>query len=199
VYTSTPFVSSKASSSKASSIPLLLIEYRSFAISKRVSESLIPWFLSNGADPNATCQMDITPLSTAVVEAPYSVVEPLFLHCPTTTIFRGQLLHLAAARHLPEDYDAILRLVLERCLEGINARMYQDHCFSYEVRKVAGLGTPLHEAARVGRLSGVRILIAHGADASIRNSDGLTALEVAERNHNTAVADELRSLGTTTT
>ncbi|CZT19206.1 uncharacterized protein RCC_05052 [Ramularia collo-cygni] len=171
-------------------IPPLL----SFAIFANVSEALIAWFLSNGADPNATCQMDITPLSTAVAEGRYSVVEQLLTHCPPTTSFRGQLLHLAAGRNIPEDYDAIFRLVLQKCHQNdINAIMYQDHVFSYEVRRVVGLGTALHEAAKVGQLSAVRTLIASGADPSIRDSRGNTALEVAEREHNLNVADELRS------
>lgn len=137
--------------------------------------------------------MDITPLSTAVAEARYSVVEQLFTRCPATTIFRGQLLHYAAGRRIPEDCDVVLQLVLQRCQKNINALMYQDHGFSYEVRKVVGLGTALHEAARVGRLSTVRILIANGADTSIRDSCGSTALEVAEREHKLTAADELRS------
>jgi ankyrin repeat protein len=70
--------------------------------------------------------------------------------------------------------------------------MCQNHCFSYEVREVVGLGTPLYEAARMGRISGVK----RGAYYWIRNSDGKTALEVAEREQNLAVADEIRLLGT---
>lgn len=164
-----------------------------------VSESLIAWFLSNGADPNATCQMDITPLSDAVALAPYSIVERMLKHCPPTAVLRGQLLHFAAGRYIPEDCDAILQLVLQRCPTDINALMYEDHAFSYEVRKIVGLGTPLHGAARVGRLSTIRILIAHGADIDIRDSCGNTALEVAEREGHLAVADELRSLIATAT
>ncbi|KAM3417822.1 hypothetical protein BST61_g6047 [Cercospora zeina] len=166
----------------------------SFAIHSKASESTIAWFLSNGADPNAICQMDITPLSVAVAVARYSVVEQLFTHCPATTVFRGQLLHHAAGRDVPEDCDMILRLVLRRCQLDVNAIMYQDHCFSYEVCKIVGLGTALHEAARTGRLSTVHTLIAHGADISVRDSLGNTALEVAEREHNLTVAEELRRL-----
>lgn len=138
--------------------------------------------------------MDITPLSTAVAEARYSVVEQLFASRPTTTAFRGQLLYYAAGRRVPEDSDAILQLVLRRCQSDVNSLMYSDHGFSYEVRKIVGLGTPLHKAARVGRLDTVHTLIASGADISIRDTHGRTALEVAERGHNLAVADELRRL-----
>lgn len=160
-----------------------------------VSESLIAWFLSNGADPNATCQMDMTPLSDAVALAPYSIVERMLKHCPPTTVLRGQLLHFAASRSTPEDCDAVLQLVLHRCPPtDINARMYEDHAFSYEVRKIVGLGTPLHGAARLGRLSAIRILIANGADLGFRDSCGNTALEVAERQGHLAVVDELKSL-----
>lgn len=72
--------------------------------------------------------------------------------------------------------------------------MYEDHAFSYEVRKIVGLGTPLHGAARLGRLSAIRILIANGADLGFRDSCGNTALEVAERQGHLAVVDELKSL-----
>ena len=41
--------------------------------------------------------------------------------------------------------------------------------------------TPLHEAARSANRAAVQFLISHGADCSICNSEGLTALQVARR------------------
>ncbi|KAK0355369.1 hypothetical protein LTR02_006150 [Friedmanniomyces endolithicus] len=53
---------------------------------------LCRWFLSHGADPNAGCGLDITPLSAAVRYGPLEVIELLFNH--GGTIECVQLLHL---------------------------------------------------------------------------------------------------------
>ncbi|KAF2209962.1 hypothetical protein CERZMDRAFT_10564, partial [Cercospora zeae-maydis SCOH1-5] len=156
-------------------IPPLL----SYAVTTDPDESLIGWFLENGADPNARCQLDITPLSTAVEGAPLAIIEQLFAHCPPSTCFHGQLLHWAA-RRISNDAEDVVRLVLERCQPDLNKILYKDDAFSYEVRKVVGLGTALHEAARSGHPSVVRLLIQRGTDVTIRDSRGKTALEVAE-------------------
>lgn len=85
-----------------------------------------------------------------------------------------------------------MRLVLERCRPDLNKILYKDDAFSYEVRKVVGLGTALHEAARAGRPSVVQILTQRGTDVTIRNSCGNTALEVAEIHENHAAVALLR-------
>lgn len=41
---------------------------------------LTAWFLAHGADPNASSIMEETPLSTAVRDAPFPVVQMLFAH-----------------------------------------------------------------------------------------------------------------------
>lgn len=41
--------------------------------------------------------------------------------------------------------------------------------------------TPLHEAARIGSVGAVKLLLAHGADIRARNDDGQTPLDVARR------------------
>lgn len=42
--------------------------------------------------------------------------------------------------------------------------------------------TPLHYAASFNRLEAVKSLVQHGADLSIRNKEGLTALELSRKN-----------------
>lgn len=66
--------------------------------------------------------------------------------------------------------------------------MYQHHTISYKSLKVVGLGTPLHEAARGGRLEAALVLLEHGADPMVLDSNGRTALEVATLHGNDAVA-----------
>lgn len=162
-----------------------------YAVATDPDESVILWFLQNGADPNARCQLDITPLSTAVECAPVPIIEQLFSHCPSSTRFRGYLLHWAA-RRTSDDAEHVVRLVLERCQPDLDQILYKDDAFSYEVRKSVGLGTALHEAARAGHLSVVQMLIARGTDVTIRDSCGNTALEVAEICENHAAVALLR-------
>lgn len=50
----------------------------------------------------------------------------------------------------------------------------------------------LHVAARAGRLQNARVLIEHGADKNICDSDGMTALKLAEGYDNKEVADFLK-------
>lgn len=61
---------------------------------------LSAWFLAHGADPNAACMMDKTPLSAAVQYAPLSVVHMLFAN--GGDIEQGQLLHAAVWRKLDD-------------------------------------------------------------------------------------------------
>lgn len=90
-----------------------------------------------------------------------------------------------------EDCGQVCRLILERCEFGINDIMYKNHALSFETRKIVGLGTPLHEAARAGRLETVQVLLEFGADLAVRDSDGCTVFDVAKNVGNEAVVQYL--------
>ena len=168
----------------------LIIVATRLALEDGADESLIAWFLANGADPNARYEMDMTPLSIAVQFAPLPIIETLFAHSKPP--FHGQLLHHAARRTSSSDCKAVIELVLQRCGRSqINDIMYQNHAFSFEIRKCVGFGTALYEAARYGTPQAVRVLLDHGADASVRGTCGRTALEVAEKAGNRVVVDLL--------
>lgn len=172
----------------------LIIPRNRYAVASAPEEALTSWLLDNGADPNARCDIDITPLSTAVECAPLSIVQQPFAHFPRSTAFRGQLLH-CAARRASDDADTVLQLVLDRCQLAMKKILYADDAFSYEVRKVVGLGTALHEAARAGQPSVAQILLQNGADVSILDSHGHTALEAAQPHDNHAMVALLRAAG----
>ncbi|EME82782.1 uncharacterized protein MYCFIDRAFT_174322 [Pseudocercospora fijiensis CIRAD86] len=104
--------------------------------------------VATGADE---ALMDITPLSTAAGCAPFLIVKQLLAHCPLRTSFQGELLHWAARRQ-SDDADQVVRLILERCQPDINGIMYKGDPFSYELQKVTGFGTALHEVAKMGQL-----------------------------------------------
>ena len=151
---------------------------------------LILWFLSHGANPNATCGLDITPLSIAVRDAPFENIRILFDH--GGSIEHGQLLHFAVVRGLPDRIE-VLDYLLDKGA-SINSLMYENSADSYEQERLSGLGTPLHSAAAMGRLDMVDILLLRGANPRIENSLGKLAIEEAEYHGWSDVIDRLRSL-----
>lgn len=147
------------------------------------------WFLSNGADPNATCGLDITPLSIAVRDAPFETIRILFDH--GGSIEHGQLLQSAAIRDLPDRVD-VLSYLLDKGAP-IDSVMYENSPDSYEQERFSGLGSALHSAAATGRLDMVNLLLSRGADPSIKNSRGKLAIEEAEYHGWSAVAARLHA------
>lgn len=51
--------------------------------------------------------------------------------------------------------------------------------------------TPLHYAASMGRLEAVKTLVDHGADVTLKNAKGLTAIQLAEKNGFTDISQFL--------
>ncbi|KAF2216112.1 hypothetical protein CERZMDRAFT_2731, partial [Cercospora zeae-maydis SCOH1-5] len=150
--------------------------------------NLTAWFLAHGADPNASCPMDKTPLSAAVQYAPLSVVQMLFAN--GGNVERGQLLHAAIWRKL-DDRKTMVEYVLQRGA-AVNAVLYQNRPEIYLMREPFGLGTPLHAAAAIGDEDVLRVLIRHGAKLDIKDSRGFLAVERAEVNGHGSVAQFLR-------
>lgn len=134
--------------------------------------ALTQWFLSRGADPNAQCLLDITPLSAAVQYAPMSVIELLFEH--GGSIAFGQLLNYAAWRELDDRVDVVIFLVAKGA--PINNIMYQNRLDCYRQREAFALGTALHDAAAIGSIDVVKTLVDAGAELRIQDSRGETPL-----------------------
>lgn len=109
------------------------------------------------------------------------------------SIEHGQLLHYAVRREHP-DYLEVLQLILDKGCPQINQVMCENCRQSYELQKAFGMGTPLHEAAALGKLDVVTVLLAKGADPAIEDPRGETALDRAERSNRTVVVECLRSL-----
>ena len=151
---------------------------------------LVTWLLSHGADPNARCVLDITPLSYAVYSATFDIIKTLFAH--GGSIHKGQLLHFATGRKLPDRLEVVTFLVDKGA--PINDVMYQHDQPSTDLQSVAGLGTPLHGAAADGHLDVVRFLVEKGADLSILDSCGESVLHRAEFHKRQEVVDFLRHI-----
>lgn len=153
------------------------------------NRQLCEWFLSHGADPNARCDFDKTPLSIAVVSAPRDIIELLFQH--GGSIDKGQPLHNAVHRREP-DGPEIIQLLLDKGCD-INAILYQNHNKSFDYYNIlSALGTPLHEAAEYGRLAMVELLVANGANPLLRDTWGQLPIDRARSKRHNAIVNLLR-------
>lgn len=144
------------------------------------------WLLDHGADPNRRPYIDLTPLSLAVESGPISVIQLMLRH--GGDVQKGQLLHHAIDRQA--DNLEVLKILIE---EGalVNAHACDDYP-SWALFFFMGLETPLHKAAELGKVDVVRYLISQGADLSIRDANGRTAMDCAQRSNQTSVVEVLQ-------
>ncbi|KAJ5577909.1 ankyrin repeat protein [Penicillium hispanicum] len=138
-------------------------------------EDMVTWLLNHGADPNRQCVIDLTPFSFAVESAPLSVIRLILSR--RGDVRNGQLLHHAIERQA--DTIDVLKLLIEKGAP-INATMYEDHYPSRALFQFMGLGTALHKASALGKADVVHFLISKGADQSIKDTKGRTAIECAQ-------------------
>jgi len=128
--------------------------------------SLTEWFLSKGADPNARCYLDVTPLSAAVQCAEISTIKRLS-ECGGT-VAAGQLLHHAVWRSTTDCVEVIDFSISKGCM--INSIMHSNSPQSYEQQRAFRLGTALHGAAAKGDLKVVQHLVMRGARRLVKDS-----------------------------
>lgn len=133
------------------------------------------FLLSRGADPNRQCVIDLMPLSWAVESAPISVIQSMLSH--GGDVHRGELLHHVMERE--SEVVEVAKVLVDRGAP-INAVMYQNHDPSWALFGVMGPGTPLHRAVELGKLDAVCYLVSAGADQTIRDGKGRTAMERAQ-------------------
>ena len=148
---------------------------------------MVAWFLERGASPNTRCDLDLTPLSIAVCYSSMAIIQSLFDQ--GGCIKFGQLLHHAIRRDLPDQME-VFDLILSKG-PPINHVMNQEYMYGYYMQRCFGLGTPLQEAAELGKLDMVKRLIEEGAHPLIRNSRGKVPLGRARDKGQDAVVDYL--------
>lgn len=66
--------------------------------------------------------------------------------------------------------------------------MYHDHQDSFIQREPFGIGTPLHDAAAVGDLEVIQLLLDYGADNLAKDTRGRLAYERAQAKGHTIAA-----------
>ncbi|KAL8838113.1 MAG: hypothetical protein Q9170_002254 [Blastenia crenularia] len=160
-------------------------------------EVMTQWFLDHGADPNAESKMNVTPISRAVVYASMDIIELLFNHGGPHSIDHGQLLHHAVQRDKTDRLQVLEFLFTKGARRDIDQLKYHDRpdCFEME-NLIIGCGTPLHEAARLGKQDIVEFLVANGANFSMRDGKGFLAVDRARQEGQSKVVEYLNSLST---
>ncbi|KAL9121843.1 MAG: hypothetical protein Q9187_001605 [Circinaria calcarea] len=154
------------------------------------NEELIKWYLSHGADPNATCAMGRIPMESAAQHAPLAVIRLLIsngANVKSTDVIanaaiahaRGEPGRLEVAEYLldqgaPVDAFAMQNYTGDRCGSLIS---------------ILGMENALHHAAKSGKSDMVELLLRKGADREIKSSKGQTALQLAmQKGYNEIVA-----------
>ncbi|CZT25854.1 uncharacterized protein RCC_11523 [Ramularia collo-cygni] len=122
--------------------------------------SLTHWLLEMGADPNATTDIDCTPLSIAVSRFDFQIVHLLLEHAHQSR--NGHLVYYATQRTDPDESVTMIRL-LHLYDKPIDEILYQDPK-SYRLRAPFLRGTPLYYACVKDRMSVALALVELGAD-----------------------------------
>nr|POE56306.1 ankyrin repeat and socs box protein 3 [Quercus suber] len=122
--------------------------------------SLVHWLLLKGADPNATCDIDFTPLSIAVNRYSFSVTQLLLQHAQHS--HNGHLVYYAMQRADMNESVRMIRL-LHQHSKPIDEILYQD-AKSSRLRAQFLRGTPLYYACNDGKLEVALTLLELGAD-----------------------------------
>jgi ankyrin repeat protein len=150
---------------------------------------MVFWLLERGADLNKSAHIDITvitPLSFAVRDAAPDLLQELLDY--GGDVQKGEVLQYALDRQ--SDILTVLGMLLDRGAP-LDAVMYEEHPGSMQLYFFRERHTPLCKAAMIGNTEAVRFLLERGADPSVQNFKGRTALECAERNGHKKIVEIL--------
>ncbi|RMZ33130.1 hypothetical protein D0859_02713 [Hortaea werneckii] len=145
---------------------------------------MVQWFLQNGANPNARCNLDLTPLSVVVEVGQFEV--------GVDEYDPDSFIHHAVRREAP-DCAQVVEYILGQGAD-VNEVMYQHDIKSYLQQEAFGLGTPLHEAAKLGKLDVIELLGRYHANPLIEDSLGMTPIQVAEAMNHSDACGQLQKL-----
>lgn len=145
------------------------------------------WLLDHGADPNARCDIDYTPLSYAVRYADFPIIY-LLLH-RRGDIRKGQLVHHAIYRE--SDTVQVVKALIDWGAP-LNSLMYQDDQASQNMFPFM-VETPLHTAVALKRGDVIHYLISRGADVNIKNFKGQTVMQCADEHTRREIIQEIQN------
>ncbi|KAG6836358.1 hypothetical protein H0H93_008859 [Arthromyces matolae] len=143
---------------------------------------VIKWALDHGADPNKNHDgLYYSALERAVSR---NNLENAKLLISGGAHVKGSYALVIAAR---KGLTAMISLLL-----GSGAGINEIPPNRYNVSPWQG--TPLHEAAQEGHLEAVQLLLDHGADPTLKDTDGKAALELARASDHVSVVEVLEAL-----
>ncbi|CAG8078950.1 unnamed protein product [Penicillium salamii] len=145
------------------------------------------WLLDRGADPNAQCDIDNTPLSYAVRYANLPAIDLLLRRGGDISI--GQLVHNAIYRE--SDTLRVVQVLIEWGA-SVNSLMYQNHQYSRNMFPFME-ETPLHTAVALKRTDVIRYLIHKGASLEIKDCRGQTALQSADEDTRRMIMQQVQN------
>lgn len=145
---------------------------------------LVRWFVAHGANPNVAAPNWPSPMVVAASRASQEVLEILVQY--GGRVYPGNAFPAAAKTSLP-DRTHILTYLLEQGAP-IDMMEYEFDMKTFRMYSPMEFGTALHYASKRGNEQLVRFLLERGAETSIKDSVGKTALQYAqERNHSTVI------------
>lgn len=140
--------------------------------SPKVVQTLLDW---PKTDVDARNAQDESPLMIAVLKGEREMVEKLIARDAAVNKTGWAPLHYAATGgHLE-----LIRLLLENA--------------AYIDAESPNGSTPLMMAARYGAIDGARLLLEEGADPTLKNEQGLTAVDFARTADRAGLADEIQA------
>ncbi|KAL8919570.1 MAG: hypothetical protein Q9208_006687 [Pyrenodesmia sp. 3 TL-2023] len=137
---------------------------------------LVRWFLAHGANPNGRVPSWPSPLEVAARKAPLEVIETMIQHGGRA--HPGNALPSAAQTSLPNRTDVLAYLLDHGTSVNVLEFEYDQEIF--RLHWMREFGTALHHAAKRGNDEIVKFLLERGADKSLKDSVGKTALQYAE-------------------
>ena len=150
-------------------------------ILRRDSESLLQWFLANGAPANGIPSDPNPPLRTAAGSAPSLAVTRLLLS-HGATLRHTSALHSATCSRSDGDDElsvAMMKLLLDEGID-IDELEYEGWDPPPRYARSSDWGTALHKAAQEGSVPKARLLVEKGADLTKRSRHGYTAKDRAQ-------------------
>lgn len=126
---------------------------------------LVQWLIEHDADPNKRYMYGPTPLSIAAQSASLEIVKLLLES--GASVQHGYPLHSAIHNNREED---LVKLLLQNGASPNAIKWDGKPEAFYDI--LAGVGTPLHVAYKVGNESVIQLLLDHGADPNIRDTKG---------------------------
>ena len=157
---------------------------------------LTSFLLKNGADPNGTggggsgCPSD-RPLTDACHSAPQELIELLIQH--GAQVPQSGALQKAIIEERLDVLDLLLKSGAD-VNERLSFTVNESYRLDEKTKKERCSETPLHLAVRHKALKSASWLLKNGADTTIQNTKGLTALDLARESGDTAMLEYLTLL-----